>query len=109
MLLTTGNMASLVQWFDTNRRFKFLCLLVGGHQNDVSFFAKIYNNQQVLDTISGENIAVFLFAHTDRHPSENLISINKGEGEYEVLPGQILLSNKSSDLRGISYWRINDL
>lgn len=104
MNITTGNINSLIAWFERDRNpVKFLCLLVAGHLNDAKFFADVFDNQEALDTISGEDIAIFLFANEQ----EGMLTVEVRDGESKALPGQILLPHKH--LRGLWYEHISAL
>lgn len=104
MNVTTGNINSLIAWFERDRNsVKFLCLLVAGHLNDAKFFADVFDNQEALDTISGEDIAIFLFANEQ----DGMLTVEVRDGESKALPGQILLPHKH--LRGLWYEHISDL
>lgn len=99
--ITTGNINSLIAWFERDRNpVKFLCLLVAGHLNDAKFFADVFDNQEALDTISGEDIAIFLFANEQ----EGMLTVEVRDGESKALPGQILLPKR---LRGLWYEHIS--
>lgn len=62
MLTTSGNIGSLVNWFKESR-FKYLCLLVTGHLDDYELFSSIFDKRAILDNVSGDKIAVFLFSN----------------------------------------------
>lgn len=93
MLITTGNIDSLINWFEhgSYSELKFLCLLVAGHLNDVQFFTDVFDKKEVLDAISGDEIAIFLFADEQG----GLLEIETGEGQREILPGSKLYLPKS--------------
>lgn len=102
MNITTGNINSLISWFERDRNpVKFLCLLVAGHLNDAKFFADVFDNQEALDIISGEDIAIFLFANEQ----EGMLTVEVRDGESKALPGRIILPHKH--LRGLWYEHIS--
>lgn len=104
MNITTGNISSLVKWFEKDYNpVKFLCLLVSGHLNDSQFFKDVFDNQEALDTISGEDIAIFLFSNEQN----GTLTVEVKGGEGEVLSGQILLPNKYRG--GLWYEHISNL
>ena len=93
MIITTGNIDSLINWFMHNShwKIKFRCLLVAGHLNDIQFFTDVFDKKELLDAISGDEIAIFLFADSQG----GLLEIETGQGQYEILPGNKLYLPKS--------------
>lgn len=104
MNITTGNINSLITWFEKDHNtYKFLCLVVAGHLNDSKFFTEVFDNQEALDTISGKDVAIFLFANEQTEALE--VEVRGGEGK--ALPGRILLPQNNR--HGIWYKHISDL
>ena len=51
--------------------------VVAGHLNDVQFFTDVFDKKEVLHAISGDEIAIFLFADEQG----GLLEIKTGEGQ----------------------------
>lgn len=93
MYVTTGNIDSLLKWFHKDYNpTKFLCLLVAGHLHDAEFFRKVFDSQEAIDVISGEDVAVFLFANGQ--DGSLTLEVNGGTGE--IVPGELLIPGHSN-------------
>lgn len=97
MYLVPGDINSILTWFNSQQKYgKFLCLLVAGHLHDTKFFQEVLEQRLALDTISGPNIAIFLFTND---PGE-VVSMKIGEGSYKIVPGSLLVGNGFADYPG---------
>jgi tetratricopeptide (TPR) repeat protein len=97
MYLVPGDINSILTWFNSQQKYgKFLCLLVAGHLHDTKFFQDVLEQRLALDTISGPNIAIFLFTND---PGE-VVSMKIGEGSYKIVPGSLLVGNGFADYPG---------
>lgn len=97
MHLVSGDISSILTWFNSEHKYgKFLCLLVAGHLHDTKFFQDVLEQRLALDTVSGPNIAIFLFTND---PGE-VVSISIGPGSYKVVPGSLLVGKGFADYPG---------
>jgi len=97
MYLVSGDISSILTWFNSEQKYgKFLCLLVAGHLHDTKFFQDVLEQRSALDTISGPNIAIFLFTND---PGE-VVSISIGPGSYKIVPGNLLVGKGFADYPG---------
>src|SRR5436190_118211 len=94
MYLASGDISSILTWFNSQQKYgQFLCLLVAGHLHDTKFFQDVLEQRLALSTISGPNIAIFLFTND---PGE-VVSMRIGEGSYKIVPGSLLAGNGFAD------------
>jgi tetratricopeptide (TPR) repeat protein len=97
MYLVFGDTSSILTWFHSQQKYgKFLCLLVAGHLHDTKFFQDVLEQRLALDTISGPNIAIFLFTND---PGE-VVSMSIGPGSYKIVPGSLLVGKGFADYPG---------
>jgi len=86
MYITSGNVDTLINWFNHSaNRYNFLCLLVAGHLNDEKFFSDVFDKKETIDVVSGREIAVFLFSNA----LDTISLFEVEEGHTEILPGRL--------------------
>lgn len=94
MYITTGSIEQLVTWFDelsSYRSANILCLIVGGDTGDAKFFKEIYEHKETLDTISGKDVSIFLFAKENnkyREYEQEVSLVPIGQGSFMAFPIQ---------------------
>jgi hypothetical protein len=62
MVFVQGRIDDLVEWFEWQHQFDVLFLYLVGNLSDKEFIKSVLANREILDVISGERIAVLLFA-----------------------------------------------
>ena len=92
MLITNGNIQTILDWFQrSDNRFDVLLLFTGGHSNDYQFFDEFYKNKEIFHVISGPKIALVLFGEITDKIS---FYLSKGcDSKGEVAPGLIFHGN----------------
>lgn len=97
MYIVPGDISSILTWFNSQQKYgKFLCLLVAGHLRDTKFFQDVLEQRLALDTMSGPNIAIFLFTNDPRE----VVSMSIGPGSYKIVPGSLLVGQGFADYPG---------
>jgi hypothetical protein len=114
MYITTGGIEQLIKWFDNLKSYQSpntLCLVVGGHLNDSKFFEEIFDNKDALDTISGKDVLIFLFAKENiKHRyNEEVSLVSEGGGTFRAYPVEFPKELiKNNDIRILRVSQLSD-
>ena len=127
MISITDDIAALLEWFylyaghynnQALRDFgpKFLCLFVGRTLKDANLFKEVFSHREVLDTVTGKHLLVFLFVngqesrieitpsqHSTITPRQTTGGKNPLQANRIIIPGEVLDSRSGTGSHMMNY------